>query len=64
MNVQDKLIETLTNNSINFGRFDRVIAIAEKYSDIHPSETVWTEERMNLSVRSTPALQLEVNNIQ
>jgi hypothetical protein len=62
MRVQDNLIEVSTNNIANIGRFDRVIAIAEKYSDILPSETIWTEEQMNLSVRRTPALQVEVNN--
>lgn len=57
MSARDKLNEALASNSANIVRFDRVIAIDEKYSDIHPSETVWTEDRMNLSVRSAKTLQ-------
>jgi hypothetical protein len=57
MNIKSKLTEALTNNVTNISRFDHVIAIAEKHSDIHPSETIWTEEQMNLSIRSTKALQ-------
>lgn len=57
MSTRDKLNEALASSSVNIGRFDRVMAIDEKYGDIHPNETVWTEDRMNLSVRSAKTFQ-------